>query len=60
MGYITVAELIELLKQYDQKAFVFISDPEGGPYELQEDMISQQEYIDDEYQHQKVVYLGIN
>lgn len=60
MGYTTVAELIELLKQYDQNALVFISDPEGGPYEFQKDMISECEYIDDEYQHYKVVYLGIN
>ena len=60
MGYTTVAELIELLKQYDQNALVFISDLEGGPYEFQEDMISEQEYIDEEHQHCKVVYLGIS
>ena len=60
MDYITVAELIELLKQYDQNALVFISVPKDALYELQEDMISEQEYIDEEYQHRKAVYLGIS
>ena len=60
MGYTTVAELIEQLKQCDQNALVFITDPEGGPYEYQEDMLYETEFIDEEWQHQKVVYIGIS